>query len=354
MPLACLSSWLGSGDLAGDCQADQSVITAPVEAHGAANIEAFHSFLGARPARTSFKFVKIKFNPKVPESDFDPITMPCESDREVCEEQCKLMFGARPEYLQKPCMDAVAAQFGGPACFPGIATVQERRRGTIRVGDVEVGDELAVSGGSFSRVAAMLHDNANVTEVYLRVQYDGGSLLISPQHLVRARLHGQCEEDPVDDWSWTAAEDIRPQDELSGESGVPVIVQSIARICLVGAFAPLTGKGELLVDGVLCSSYAPPSAWRVPHSACHAVMLPVRLLDNARQAVENLTSSKDGKGPLFSVDAVWLLPKLSDESLHPWASGLLRAAMATQVSVAHCKAALLPSAPRVAAVQAAQ
>jgi hypothetical protein len=252
-------------------------------------------------------------------------------------------------------MEAVAAEFGHVACFPGVATVQERRRGTMRVADVEVGDQLVGLGGSFSRVATFLHNNADVAEVFLEICYrrtvgGGGHLLVSPQHLVHARLRGRssrdpssqawCDEDrgidgllrkPEIAWSWAPAENIRPHDELNDGNNSPLVVESVSRVCLQGVFAPLTATGELLVNGALCSCYAPPSAWMIPHMACHTAMLPVRLLDAARVVVERMSRVKDCKEPpLFSVEALWLLPLMPDTSLHPWASGLLRLATAMQ------------------------
>lgn len=371
MPLASLGSWHGSCDHA-PTQVEHGLTTVQVN-----DLGAYHDFLDVRPVRTSFKTRTIKFKPKI--AELEQINMPCEEDREVCEEQCRNMFGSRKDLMEKPCMDAVASQFGGGVCFPGLATVQERRRGTIRVADVEVGDELAAAHGSFSRISALLHDNADVSEVYLQIRYEGltgnsGALLVSPQHLVRTRLRSAAGTGSSDDrraaglsvkslvkfeclgslveilnqrrkegWTWSAAEDIRPHDELNDGNGLPVTVLSVSRVCLGGAFAPLTASGELLVNGVLCSCYAPPSAWMVPHSACHAAMVPVRLLDSARTVVESL--SEDDKGSLFTVDAVWLLPPMPDASLHPWASGLLRAALATQSLAFECKAALLPADP---------
>jgi len=243
MPLAGFSSWPTSCDHTVGCQVDHALAVPPHDAHGASGMEVYSDFLNARPVRTSFKMLKIKFHPKA--EPLEPVNTPCEEDRDVCEEQCRNMFGARKEMLEQPCMDAVAAQFGGGMCFPGSATVQERRRGTVCVADVEVGDELAVSSGSFSRVVGLLHDNADVTEVYLQIRYDGpggegGCLLVSAQHLVRARLRGRfaagdstkeaCTDDlssgwlmkkPVAkyEWTWTAAEDIRPQDDLTDQNG---------------------------------------------------------------------------------------------------------------------------------------
>lgn len=381
MPFAVMENLAGSSEHSASSHVESTV--AHQDLHGSANMEVYNNFLSSRPLHTSFDLLNIKFYPKVKQEE--PIAMPCEQDQEVCEEQCRTLYAARPELMEKPCMEAVQAHFGyfGPShgmCFPGVATVQARGRGTIRISDVVLGDELWTSNSSSSRVVALLHNNSSITEVYLQIRYDTpagdcNSLLVSPQHLVRTRVRGGRVDDSSGDrglssmmpialdecikhgsklgvfkqqrrqfeGAWTAAEDIRPDDELLDENGLPVKVRSIGRVCLVGAYAPLTASGELLVNGVLCSCYSPPTAWMVPHGACHASMLPVRLLDTARVAVERLTRSKDSEVPFFTVDCVWLLPRMEDETLHPWASGLLRTAMCTQSLALQCKAAITGS-----------
>lgn len=305
---------------------------------GGNHVEAFSSFLESRPVselapgRTSFKELFIKFMPRAPSPESTEIT--CEDDLAVCNRECERLYNDQEAEMQEPCKLAVAQAFAGTTCFPGTALVQERRRGTIHVGDVRIGDEVADARGTHSRVVAMLHSKANTTEVYLQIRYrridsSSGCLTMSPAHLLRVCQDGQ--------WDWMAAQDVRPGNELEDETGEPATVQAVSRACCVGAFAPLTTSGELLVDGVLCSCYAPPVSLEVHHSACHAAMLPVRLLDSAKLTVEHWTRLKGAKDPLLTVDAVWLLPSMQDASLHPWASGLLRTALLARDVSQHCK-----------------
>mmetsp|Transcript_20432 Transcript_20432/g.36522 ORF Transcript_20432/g.36522 Transcript_20432/m.36522 type:complete len:270 (+) Transcript_20432:3-812(+) len=251
-------------------------------------------------------------------------------------------------------------------CFPATATVQESRRGTIKMADVRVGDELVSQGGSLSRVIAHLHDCPKAVALYLRIKHTAGELLVSPQHLVHVRRHlaprrteissaagsnAGCSRRLGDSpngapcarqWAWLPAQDIRSGDELEDMHGTSVTVQAASRACLHGIYAPLTADGMLIVDGILCSCYAPPTEWNVPHAACHVSMLPLRLLDSARTAVERWSKLGDSKEPLLTVEAMWLLPLGSDPTIHPWASGLLRSVQLTQVALQHCRA-LLPS-----------
>lgn len=303
----------------------------------------YTSFLDSKPA-TSFHMVHIQFRPKAAEPKEEMIK--CEEDHEVCIEECRYQYSQRPEIMQAPCIDAVDKNFGHGMCFPGSATVRERRRGIMCIADVQVGDEVQVSHSAFSRVVALLHCNADAFETYLQFDFNSSHdsqacLSASPHHLIRVRPHrGTTEKtDPHLDevgnyseslWSWKAAETVSVGDELQFENGDPVVVTAISRARCPGVFAPLTMDGELVVNGVLCSCYAPPVAFSLSHSACHNAMLPLRMLDVARSAVETWSADKDGKNPLLTVDALWLLPRVSDISIHPWPSGLLKAASSIQ------------------------
>lgn len=316
---------------------------------GHSHSEAFSSFLESRPVSslaptTSFKELFIKFTPRDPAPQMTEMT--CENDLAVCNRECERLFGDQEAEMEEPCKLAVAQEFGKRGlCFPGTASVQERRRGTIHIGDVRIGDELVGAGGEHSRVVALLHNKADTAEVYLQIHYrrrdtSSGRLTISPGHLVCSR-QGACF-DAEANWDWIPAENVRPGNELEDENGEPAVVESVNRACCLGAFAPMTAAGDLTVDGILCSCYAPPVELRLSHSSCHAAMLPLRLLDSTKLAVENWTRPKGSKEPLLTVDALWLLPGMNDKSIHPWASGLLRTAIVAQTAATNCKA-YLPS-----------
>lgn len=374
MPPTGLGAWLTAAD-PGNVDNHGSVADLGASVGLSANShydEAFHTFLGSRPAAdvkliTSFEGVDkvvIKFKTREPEPELQD--MPCDKDVAECNRECEKLYGERPAEMMEPCKLAVASQFGGGACFPATATVQESRRGTIRMADVRVGDELVGKGGSFSRVIAHLHDCPKGVALYLRIKHASGELLVSPQHLVYVRRHlaqlrnktsasvgsntGFCRQfgdspncaPSAYQWVWLPAQDIRSGDELEDMHGDPVTVQAVSRACLHGIYAPLTSDGLIIVNGILCSCYAPPTEWNVPHAACHVSMLPLRLLDSARTAVERWSKLSETKEPLLTVEAMWLLPLSNDPTIHPWASGLLRSAQLTQVAFQHCRA-LLPT-----------
>eukprot|EP00932_Pfiesteria_piscicida_P019188 SRR837773.6017.p1 GENE.SRR837773.6017~~SRR837773.6017.p1 ORF type:complete len:274 (+),score=57.18 SRR837773.6017:81-824(+) len=213
---------------------------------------------------------------------------------------------------------------GRTMCFPSHARVIELNLGNIPISELQVGDMVMVEGGEFSRVVALLHENRTNVGLYLRVKHDSGYLDVSPEHLVRALQQGAFV-DASSEGSWVPAENLRAGDYLVDADGHWVQITGVSRICLCGAFAPLTASGSLLVENVLCSCYAPPSALSASHDACHAAMLPLRLAAMAAAAVERLTRQPGTLEPVASLEVKWFRAPYSagDESIHPYAAGLL-------------------------------
>mmetsp|Transcript_100183 Transcript_100183/g.283671 ORF Transcript_100183/g.283671 Transcript_100183/m.283671 type:complete len:368 (+) Transcript_100183:96-1199(+) len=308
-------------------------------AAGGRHPQPLDAFLGARTVAStpfvSFSKVMIKFAPRADE--VQPQEMECDNDIAVCSRECEKLFGERPAAMLEPCKLAVASHFTGSSCFPAGATVQERRRGTIHIASVQVGDEVGAACGEFSRVVALLHSGADALVPYLRIRHAAGEICLSPEHLIRARRRASppgggsdppaCAAAPArgGSWEWTAAQNLRPGDELLDAQGDAAGVDSIQPARLPGMFAPLTAVGTLLVDGVLCSCYAPPTAWAVPHESCHNSMLPLRLLDAARETLERWSRIGGARKPLLTLQVLWLLPLGDDPTMHPYASGLRRA-----------------------------
>eukprot|EP00928_Gymnodinium_smaydae_P008130 TRINITY_DN12940_c1_g2_i1.p1 TRINITY_DN12940_c1_g2~~TRINITY_DN12940_c1_g2_i1.p1 ORF type:complete len:429 (+),score=50.76 TRINITY_DN12940_c1_g2_i1:83-1369(+) len=327
------------------------VLTAPLAAGDRRPPTSWRSFLGNA---SSFALTTVEFTPK--KIEMEAQKMNCEEDMAVCNRECERLYGDQQAELEEPCKLAVVEKFtgvggGGMSCFPASAIVWERRRGGIPIEDVSCSDELAIGDGCFSPVLGMLHALPEESVLYVRIRYGAvGSLTMTPQHLVRVRrrpraprasttemafpmsgdslasasLESDNGVDAHTSWEWLAASAVLPGDELCDTQGAPVLVREVARLLAEGAYAPLTASGTLLVDGVLCSCYAPPTAWRFSHDVCHAAMAPLRVLDTLRRFVERATLVDGSTNPILTMDALWLLPKYSDPSLHPWASGLLR------------------------------
>lgn len=205
-------------------------------------------------------------------------------------------------------------------CFPASALVMGRH-GPIRMEDLRLGDELECAQGDFSPVIAMLHRSPGTKMTYLRIQHDRGSLAVSSNHLLYL-----CQPGADGSWRWAPAADVRPGDLLQHAAEVAVVL-SVSVEVESGVFAPLTLCSTLLVDGVLCSCFAPPEELGLSHSLCHRALAPLRFWYYARRNLEASTTVRMGENcqPILTLDACWLpLPTLRDGStLHPYADTLL-------------------------------
>ena len=83
-------------------------------------------------------------------------------------------------------------------------------------------------------------------------------------------------------------------------------VKAIEPEVLLGLFAPLTLSSTLLVDGLLCSCFAPPEELHVSHGLCHTAMAPLRLYHTCRTQLEE-TSRAQGVPLTLDVWCLWPL-----------------------------------------------
>lgn len=200
-----------------------------------------------------------------------------------------------------------ASNIGGDdnGCFPASAMVMGRQ-GPIRMEELRLGDELECAPGDFSPVIAMLHRSPGTKMTYLRIHHDHGSLAVSANHLLYI-----CPKPGADagSWQWAAAAAVRPGDLLQHATEFAAVL-SVSVEAESGIFAPLTLCSTLLVDGVLCSCFAPPEEFCLSHSLCHCALAPLRFWYYARRSLEVSTQL----GPCLP------LPR---STLHPYADTLL-------------------------------
>ena len=152
---------------------------------------------------------------------------------------------------------------GGISCFPTGARVTAADGSELEMEAVQTGDVLHSGGG----VVEFLDRHIQGEFEYLDIVHDAGVLRVSPDHLVF-------------EWKGDAkhAKNFRPDDILTrvlpDGLAAPSTVHFVSRTTATGAFAPVTEKGVLVVEGVLCSSYAVVES----HDYAHMAMLPLRLM----------------------------------------------------------------------------
>lgn len=287
---------------------------------------------------TSFKEVIIKFTPPVKEAKEQELKT--EDDLAIANRQCEKEYGQSPDG-DRDCKEAVVDKYlsvtegEGTACFPAASRVKTFHKGEVRLADLHVGDivetcapepaeardDIFKTSSSWTCVVAWLHEDPRPAVPYLRIIHTCGRICVSATHLVRV----QQDRHVGSPRKWIPAQDISPGHRLFRSQGQSCIVTEVQPDERQGMYAPLTESGTLLVDGILCSCYAPPPVCAVSHAVCHVAMAPLRAFYEAQRVVEALDVDKNGK-PLFTIEVVH--PWRYDPTVHPYASVLLRLAQA--------------------------
>jgi len=154
---------------------------------------------------------------------------------------------------------------GSAECFPSTATVEldDGRIKTMR--DLDVGDRVRVGPNSFSPIYFFGHRDQFVDFSYLAITLsDGSELSVSPGHFIYA--FGPRRLVP--------SSELQPGYFIYSGNHTEVTLEiiSIRRHVGRGLYAPHTLQGDLVVNGVLVSSYT--SA--VPASLAHLLLAPIR------------------------------------------------------------------------------
>ena len=147
------------------------------------------------------------------------------------------------------------------SCFPGDATVLTEAGEHKPMADVRVGDRVQVvhADGTlgFEDVYLQTHQDAAVTQTYVRLTLDSGrSLVLSPRHFIPTATDGSAWDDRL----IVGANEVQAGDRVwyLGEDGQMQLgtVVTASREAATGAFNPLTMQGSIVVDGVVASAHS--------------------------------------------------------------------------------------------------
>jgi len=153
-------------------------------------------------------------------------------------------------------------------CFPGAATVQLLDGTTKTMAELEVGDSVLVGGGQFSEVFMFSHRLVDAEVAYVELETAGGATLhLSGGHYL-----------PVNGGRLVEARTVRVGDNVTlGASGAAAPVLAVRSARKTGLYNPHTLHGDIVVDGVLTSTY---TAAFSPTLA-HVALAPLRALYRA-------------------------------------------------------------------------
>lgn len=154
---------------------------------------------------------------------------------------------------------------GGLACVSGANDVQVRGKGLVTVDQLSIGDYVMASNGKFSRIYSFSHFDPDILAEYLQIYVSGLSqpLEISGEHmlLVNNRM-------------------VRANQVDEGDMLGDRLVEKIGSVHRKGAYAPVTESGDVVVAGVLASSFVAilDHSPINQHFIVHAFLSPLRLM----------------------------------------------------------------------------
>lgn len=167
------------------------------------------------------------------------------------------------------------------ACFPASATVQLHGGSHVRMDALRTGQRVragASPGMQVSTVFAWTHADRRITYPFVRLHTRlAAPLVLTRSHFVH--LHSTAATTAFG--HMVPASEVRVGAKLVDAHGDPLIVTHIDAVREVGLYNPQTLQGDIVVDGVLVSTYTQ----AVPPLTAHALLAPVRAVHHATRAV---------------------------------------------------------------------
>ncbi|XP_053322890.1 sonic hedgehog protein [Spea bombifrons] len=174
--------------------------------------------------------------------------------------------------------NSVAAKSGG--CFPGSATVTLEDGSIKSMKDLRPGDRVLASDGQgglvYSDLLMFIDRQEGARKVFyvIETSQPGTSIRLTAAHLLFVSRQSNASRS----FKSVFASEVRPGDwvYLADEKAGGFKEVEVERIRLeedVGAYAPMTAQGTLVVNGVLASCYAVVEE----HSWAHMAFAPLRL-----------------------------------------------------------------------------
>lgn len=148
-------------------------------------------------------------------------------------------------------------------CFPADAYVEIQNGFKKRIDQVNIGDRLHVGNGHYSPVFMFTHKISHVEATFVKLETEARrSVRLTPGHYLH--VNGRL----------ASAETVKPGDILILGHGQHTMVTNVSRLSSRGLYNPQTVHGNIVVDGILASTYTR----AVQPTTAHALLAPLRAL----------------------------------------------------------------------------
>lgn len=183
---------------------------------------------------------------------------------EVCKDRnCKCDIPVEPTTGCPKGDSSTNVNIAESGCFPGSATVILKSGNSKRMDEVEIGDEVLVGYGLYSEVFMFTHRLPTINTEFLSIHTASGALLtLTSGHFLY--VNGML----------SAASTITPGSTVQLADGSSSVVTAVTSGVRSGLFNPQTTHGDVVVDGIITSTYTATVAPQV----AHMVLAPLRAL----------------------------------------------------------------------------
>lgn len=149
------------------------------------------------------------------------------------------------------------------ACFPSVATVELISGETVLMSSLRVGDVVRTGPSSFSDVYMFTHKNDAMRSEFVRIEGRSGAFVdASPGHFLS--INGKL----------APARNVVIGDRFKLASGETDVVVHMGRSWMDGLYNPQTVDGNIVVNGVVCSTFTE----AIVAPVASAILAPVRAL----------------------------------------------------------------------------
>ena len=182
--------------------------------------------------------------------------------------------GTEPlEIVESPMASPETSADPRPPCFPADATVALENGSVKRMDEIVVGDRVSVGSGKFSEVFMFTHKLSDIKQDFVSLETaTGATLRLTAGHYL-----------PVNG-KYVPASEANVGDIVTVSSGDSTTITSISSVVGTGLYNPQTSHGDIVVDGVLASTYTT----AVERKMAHAMLAPLRMLSDKLGLTTNI------------------------------------------------------------------
>ena len=170
-------------------------------------------------------------------------------------------------------------------CISGESLIQVPGKSAIRMDELMIGESVLAANGKFTQVYSFGHKDLKTETEFIQIYSNASThpLEITNDHMVYLYF------DAISTMRLVPARDLKVGDLLYTQDGhAPAQVTKIGEVSRIGAYAPFTMLGSLLVNGIAVSNYIalPPTlvqgnnileSYEHQHRLQHAAYMPYRI-----------------------------------------------------------------------------